>query len=225
MSVAATQQVNVKIALQRFGEGPPEMLSKLNREVSYSSTFCAAGVCQVEATRQIHNCATQCFVHWNQAHAVASNANFVPERLQKCLPQADRHIFHGMVIVYLQIAFAFNLKVEQTVAGKQVKHVIEKRNAGIDARCSRPVQIQVDSDVGLFSLANDSGRTRLGISLFAHGSLAISIMPRRYLAARRAEARFLLVFLRSLESNLEALDRRSHLESGCPAVRVAQKPG
>src|SRR4030095_13107257 len=134
MSVAATQQVNVKIALQRFGEGPPEMLSKLNREVSYSSTFCLDGVDQVEATRQIHNCATQCFVHWNQAHAVASNANFVPERLQKCLPQADRHIFHGMVIVYLQIAFAFNLKVEQTVAGKQGKQLMRQWDRRIAAR-------------------------------------------------------------------------------------------
>src|SRR6185295_8203903 len=88
---------------------------------------------QIKASRQVHHRSTQRLIHWNDAHPVASDPGLVSQSLQECLPQTYRHVLDRMVIVYLQIALAFNLEVKQPVSRKQVKHVIEKRHTGVDA--------------------------------------------------------------------------------------------
>ena len=57
------------------------------------------------------------------------------------------------MVVNFQVAFAFNLEIEQPVLRKQIEHVIEKRKTSVDARLTGAVQIQPDADLGLFGLA------------------------------------------------------------------------
>jgi hypothetical protein len=44
------------------------------------------------------------------------------------------------MIVYVQVAATFHFEVEETMPGKQFQHVIQKRDAGIDARLPATVK-------------------------------------------------------------------------------------
>jgi hypothetical protein len=63
---------------------------------------------------------------------IAADAFFVADRLRKCLPQRNTDIFDGMVRIDVQIADRFYLKIDQSVTGNLIEHVIQKRHAGIE---------------------------------------------------------------------------------------------
>ena len=46
-----------------------------------------------------------------------------------------------MVAVYIKISVYRNGKVEKTVAGKAVEHMVKKADAGVDVALSRSIQI------------------------------------------------------------------------------------
>src|SRR4030095_132749 len=131
------------------------MFGELHREVSDSLPLCVDLVNQIKAPRQIHNRSTQRLIHRDEAHAVASDPSLVAQSLEERLPEAYCHVLDRVVIVYLQIAFAFNLEIKQPVSREQVEHVIEKGYSGVDATGSRPIKSQLNSDVCLFCLTGD----------------------------------------------------------------------
>ena len=51
------------------------------------------------------------------------------------------------------IAFAAHVQIEQTMATKRIKHVVEKRNARLDVGLARAVQIDFNLDIGLLRRA------------------------------------------------------------------------
>jgi hypothetical protein len=73
-----------------------------------------------------------------------------------------------MVIINLEIAFARNFKIEQAVTGKQIEHVIEKRQPGADVRLSTAVEVEHDAYVCLFCFAVDCRSARLIFYLSFH---------------------------------------------------------
>jgi hypothetical protein len=65
-----------------------------------------------------------------------------------------------MVLVDIQIAFAGEVEVECTVAGKQLKHVIEKSNPGRDFVSALAFDRKFQRDACLVRVPDD-GRTPL----------------------------------------------------------------
>src|SRR2546421_10534576 len=109
-----------------------------------------------------------------------------------------------MMIVDFQIAFAGNFEVEQSVFRKQLEHMIEKWEAGADARAAIAIQIQLDAHVRLFRF---SANHRLAYSdsfLCFHSHL--SLTADRSLVATQPKI------------SLSALNNRS-FSSGVPTLR------
>src|SRR5690242_10844497 len=73
-----------------------------------------------------------------------------------------------MVIVNFQIAFTDDFKIEQAMPREKLEHVIEKRQARIDAPAAAAVQIQLDSDVGFFGAPIDRNRPCCGLLRCRH---------------------------------------------------------
>jgi hypothetical protein len=55
-----------------------------------------------------------------------------------------------VVRIYRQVPFATQLQIHDRVPGEQRQHVVEKRDAGLDGRFARPVNVQRHRDAGFF---------------------------------------------------------------------------
>ena len=90
---------------------------------------------------------------------VAADAFFVAHGLRHRLAQGDANVFHRVVAVNVQIAFAGNLQIDQAVASDLVQHVVEKTDAGGELGLTRTVQIQTHTNLGFGGLASDFSLT------------------------------------------------------------------
>src|SRR5439155_26067686 len=79
-----------------------------------------------------------------------------------------------MMIVDFQIALADNFQIEQRMFGEELEHVIEKSQAGADARAAIAIQGQLDAHVGLFSFAPNQRLTDSGSFLCFHTHLSLT---------------------------------------------------
>jgi hypothetical protein len=87
----------------------------------------------------------------------------VAERLRQRLAERDAGVFHGVVIVDVQIALGADRHVDQRMARKLLEHVIEKADAGRNRSGSGSVNREADRNVGFVGLAgNRSGARALG---------------------------------------------------------------
>jgi hypothetical protein len=66
-----------------------------------------------------------------------------------------------MMIVDLQIAATLYFEIEEAVAREQFEHVIEKGNAGGDARLAASVEVEDDAHVRLLRLSSNFRPARL----------------------------------------------------------------
>ena len=80
----------------------------------------------------------------------------------KSFAQGDAHVFHGGVLVHVQVALGAQLQVEGAVAGKKLQHVVEKADAGGNVIASLAFNGERQFDVRL-----RGGAVKLGLS---HGS-------------------------------------------------------
>ena len=55
---------------------------------------------------------------------------FAPKRLVEELAQHDADIFDGVVLIDIEVALGFELKIEAAVMGEQFQHVIEETDSG-----------------------------------------------------------------------------------------------
>ena len=94
--------------------------------------------------------------------AVTSNAGFIAKRLFQGLPHHDTDVFNCVMVVNVQIAFAGNIQVNQTVTRYLGKHMLKERNAGIKAVFTGTVKIEADGDLGFAGIAGNGNKTALG---------------------------------------------------------------
>ena len=70
-----------------------------------------------------------------------ADALFVADCLADCSSEHDTGVLDRVVAVYIKISVYRNGKVEKTVAGKAVEHMVKKADAGVDVALSRSIQI------------------------------------------------------------------------------------
>src|SRR5258708_30537384 len=68
-----------------------------------------------------------------------------------------------MMVINLQIAFAGYVEIEQSMLGKELEHVIKKRQPGTDAGLASTVEVKLHPHIGLFSFALDRRDPRRGL--------------------------------------------------------------
>ena len=91
---------------------------------------------------------------------VAANAGLVPKRFGHSLTQGNPDVFHGVVLIDMQITAGLDLKVYYAMTGYLVHHVFEEGNASGECRLAGAVQIYRGGNPGFQSIA---GNTRLAL--------------------------------------------------------------
>ena len=89
------------------------------------------------------------FVH-RQQETVALDAALVAERFAQRLTQRQRDVLDRVVLVDVQIAGALHVEREAAVLAELLEHVVEEAEARLRARFGLAVEIDGDTDVGLF---------------------------------------------------------------------------
>ena len=69
------------------------------------------------------------------------------------LSESEAAIFHGVVGINFQIAFANEIQIQRRVFGKQREHVVKKRDAGLDPGLAFAIQIQAEGNPGFLGAA------------------------------------------------------------------------
>jgi hypothetical protein len=95
----------------------------------------------------------QCLVHGHKEVAGAQDAALVAEGAVKDFTERYADIFDGVVLIYVEVAVAFEFEIEGAMAREEFKHVIEEANAGGDFVLTGAFDRQLDGDVRLGSVA------------------------------------------------------------------------
>ena len=91
--------------------------------------------------------------------AITGNTGFIAKRLFQGLTHHDTDVFNRVMVVNVQIAFAGNIQVNQTMTRYLGKHVFKERNAGIQAVFTGTVKIEADGDLGFAGIAGNGNKT------------------------------------------------------------------
>ena len=117
---------------------------------------------QARTAGKVDDHTAQCFIQRNIGMAVTGNAGFVAKRLFQGLTQYDTDVFNGVMVVNVQIAFAGNIQVNQTMTRYLGKHMLKERNAGIQAIFAGTVKIEADGNLGFAGIAGNGNKTAFG---------------------------------------------------------------
>ncbi len=79
------------------------------------------------------------------------------------MTEGERNIFDRMMVINLQIAFANNAEIEESMPGKQIEHVIKKRQPSTDAGLAATIEVELHTHIGLFGLTLDLRDPRGGL--------------------------------------------------------------
>jgi hypothetical protein len=149
MLVGAVQEFDVEIAADLARKRPPEVLDQLDVELAYTIAGLWNAIDSEGPPAQIDDRSRQRFVHRHESRAEANDPTLVTKRFRESLSNRQCDIFHGMVRVDVEITGACHFKIEESVASKQVEHVIEKADARSDFRSASPIEIDSNLDIGL----------------------------------------------------------------------------
>ena len=139
--ISAVKHFDMQIHLRRIGNGVEEFFYHLGLHLSYflPRKFCLER--EIRSAAEVNGREHQCLVHRKDSVAVAADALFVADCLADCSSEHDTGVLDRVVAVYIKISVYRNGKVEKTVAGKAVEHMVKKADAGVDVALSRSIQI------------------------------------------------------------------------------------
>ena len=104
---------------------------------------------QVGPAAQVNRGDGQRFIHRHHEVPGAIDTLFGTQRLAQKLAQDEAHVFHGVVLIDIQITTRLQIQVEAAVPGEKLQHMVEEANAGRDFVSAMAVQIQAPADIGL----------------------------------------------------------------------------
>src|SRR5690554_5125341 len=105
------------------------------------------------AAGEIQHGADLGLVHRYVGVTVTVDAALIANGFRQGFADHDPGIFHRVVLVDVQVAFAMNLEVKAAVHREGGQHVIKETNAGVYVDLTGSIEVQLDLDVGLFGFA------------------------------------------------------------------------
>jgi hypothetical protein len=96
------------------------------------------------------------FVHGHYEVAGAQNAPLVAESAIESLAESNADIFHGVVLIDIEVAVTLEFEIERSMAREKLQHVIEEADPGRDLVLPFAFDGQLDADTGLGGVAVDN---------------------------------------------------------------------
>ena len=157
---AAVKHLRMQIRTGMMHEAIEEIGQQLRLQIADEAHLHQVFINQRGPAAQIHGNHGQRLIHRQHEISRAVDAFAVAQSLRKQLPHDDADIFHGMVLVHIEIAIGFQLEVEAAVLREQLQHVIEEADAGRDLIASAAFDAQFGGDARLFGVAFDFSGSR-----------------------------------------------------------------
>ena len=107
------------------------------------------------ASAEIYGSESESLVHGHQEVACPQDAPPVAQCAVKDLAERNAHIFHRVVLVYVQISAREKLQIETTMPREEFQHVIEKTNPGRDFVLSPALDHEINMNLSFGGLAED----------------------------------------------------------------------
>ena len=148
-------EVDVQIAASVVGKSLEKLFNQTDAEVAHHGIFVINMVDESLAIGEIDRDPCERFIHGKKEKSIAADPAFFAECFFECLPKNDAGVFDRVVIINFDIARRFQLQIEESVAGKEREHVIEKGDAGFDFSDASAIDVQLHLDLSLFGIAGD----------------------------------------------------------------------
>lgn len=157
VAVASVEDLEVEVAAEVGGEGAAELFDEGEGEVLRVGGGGGGEEFEVGAVAEVDDAAGEGFIHGEVGVTVSADPGFVAEGGFEAFAEDDPGVFDGVVEVDLEVAIDLEVEVDQRVAGKEGEHVVEKGDAGVDEGVALAVEVKIEADLGLGSLAAEGG--------------------------------------------------------------------
>jgi len=107
----------------------------------------------VRTPAKINGRCRQRFIHRHQKIPGAQNAALVAERLYDNFAKGDPRVFHGVMLIDVEVTLGFDRKIERSMPRDQIEHVVEKSNSGGDTGLAFAIKIEAHANIGLVRFA------------------------------------------------------------------------
>jgi hypothetical protein len=155
MRRATVHDAEMDVGASSLRESLEKIFSEFGLEVANTLGADFAGDDAVWAAAEIDCGGGERFIHWHQKISGAEDAAFVADGFGDGFAERDAGVFHGVMLVDVEITRDFDREIERAVAGDEVKHVIEEADAGGDFGGAAAVEIKAKADLGFVGLAID----------------------------------------------------------------------
>src|SRR5258708_2196024 len=139
MRVAAAEQVEMQVHPDLVGHRLHKVVDQLGLKIADPLLANLHVVAKIRAPADIDNRGADRLVQRHRRFAEALDSRAVAERLPKRAPEHDSNVFDRVMVIYMQIAVGRDFKIEESMAGEALKHVIEEGNPGPGLTASRAV--------------------------------------------------------------------------------------
>jgi hypothetical protein len=160
MRRTAVDDFQVNIGARSLREALEKVLGKFGLKFAQKprGEFCVANA--IRAPTEVDRSGGKRFVHRDEEIAGTQDTAFVADGFQHGFAEGDAGVFHGMVLIDIQVAIRLQREIECAVTRDEIEHVIEKANASGDAGRAFAVEIQTEVNVSLVGFAMNRGGPR-----------------------------------------------------------------
>src|SRR5215472_18976608 len=106
---APVENLHVNVGARTAGEALEEIMDQLRLQVSYQARSYLSGNHGGGASTKIDSRQPQGFVHRHQKVSGAHDAAIIAQSLRESFTQGQPRVFHGVVLVHVEVAAGFEL--------------------------------------------------------------------------------------------------------------------
>src|SRR5262245_65571518 len=139
--ILAANHVDVEIHAELIGEPTVKLTGQTGIEIADTTRPDFYVVRKIGSAAEVDHDLGQSLVQRAAGLTEATDPMLVSERFFEGLTQHETHIFYGVMIIDVKIAFRVDLDIEQPVARKDLEHMVEKRHAGFNLSLTLAVEI------------------------------------------------------------------------------------
>ena len=148
MGRAAIQNSQMHVGARRLRETLKKILHKFRLKIADALRRKSSRSPRNTAARQDRLPRRPAFRPWASENIRRAECRVFPKRLHDRFAQRDAHVFHRVVLIHFQVAFAPQFaRSNAPCRATQIQHVIEKANARGDSRLAAAVQIQLQPNL------------------------------------------------------------------------------